>query len=194
MNRPKSSSKTSQPQAEPTLFQRARTMATNVRDVAAMAVALPGLMVAVRRGTEIMREEGAKEVMDSMFRHVGALLAEQSPKHREPECVDCGAYGHGWMAQDDVWEEGAGEDHHDFLCLICFQKRLGRPLVPADFKGVPLNLPVFCAIELGRAQVQERDPDLEHCFRLGSRRDLEDWSINGSLDSDESWPTQASAD
>ena len=53
-------------------------------------------------------------------------------------CQDCGDLTHdGFMVHDEVWDaSGAGDG---YICLDCLESRLGRPLVAADFKDVPLN-------------------------------------------------------
>jgi len=192
MSRPNPSNNTAP--SEPTFLDRARKMITNVADIGALAVALPGFMVVVRRGTEMAKDPHFKEAVTSMVQQATAVIGANDHQVRDPECADCGAYGRGWVVKDEVWEEGAGDDAADFLCMICFQKRLGRQLEPADFKGVPLNLPVFCALELGRSEAQDRFADFDRCYRQGARRDLEDWTINGAQESDEAWPANAASD
>ena len=57
-------------------------------------------------------------------------------------CVDCGmdtlAAGETFMANNDLWATaGAGRE---FLCVECFELRLGRHLTPGDFRPeVPIN-------------------------------------------------------
>jgi hypothetical protein len=47
----------------------------------------------------------------------------------------------GYMLNDDLWNELIGNEKGDgLLCIICAQLRLGRKLVPSDFKPVQLNL------------------------------------------------------
>ena len=44
------------------------------------------------------------------------------------------------MVHDVVWSE-AGADAVRYLCVGCLEHRLGRALVPADFRPLPVNVP-----------------------------------------------------
>ena len=52
------------------------------------------------------------------------------------ECFSCGvdtfALGEDFYVQDELWRTYGVEG---MLCILCFEKRLGRPLVPDDFQG-----------------------------------------------------------
>ncbi|MFA6234975.1 MAG: hypothetical protein WC824_12455 [Bacteroidota bacterium] len=52
-------------------------------------------------------------------------------------CPDCGqSFPNPFMVQDSLWEEyGIGKG---VLCFQCFEKRLGRKLVPSDLKPCPI--------------------------------------------------------
>ena len=76
-------------------------------------------------------------------------------------CADCGqatigtrtAPGEWYMVHDELWAQAGMEPCGGWLCIGCLERRLGRRLVPADFKAVPVN-----------------DPDLMmHSDRLASR-------------------------
>jgi hypothetical protein len=67
-------------------------------------------------------------------------------------CADCGVDTdrideYSYMVQDRVWAAslrrhrryGGVGSTYDLLCVGCLEKRLGRELVPADFKLVPLT-------------------------------------------------------
>lgn len=53
------------------------------------------------------------------------------------ECFSCGvdtfALGEDFYVEDDLWRQYGVEG---MLCIGCFEKRLGREMVRADFKGV----------------------------------------------------------
>jgi hypothetical protein len=53
-------------------------------------------------------------------------------------CEDCeGRIYDDYMVVDRLWRAyGVGRGH---LCLDCFQRRLGRPLLPVDFTTARIN-------------------------------------------------------
>jgi len=63
-------------------------------------------------------------------------------------CTDCGVdtvplylpdRSEFYMVHNALWDaHGCGEG---YLCVGCFEARLGRTLAPADFSDVPLNDP-----------------------------------------------------
>lgn len=54
--------------------------------------------------------------------------------------MDCGENPHlGWMATRTVWAEVFENYKAGFICPACFEKRLGRKLVPNDIDPVPLS-------------------------------------------------------
>lgn len=54
-------------------------------------------------------------------------------------CDDCGGgHGESYMLHDAVWLSVAPDDA--LLCIVCFEKRLGRRLVRADFTHDKCNL------------------------------------------------------
>lgn len=67
-------------------------------------------------------------------------------------CLDCGVdvapepsqgRWQWYMVRDAVWS-AAGTGHLDgYLCVLCLEARLGRPLTGADFSDLPLNRPGF---------------------------------------------------
>jgi len=60
------------------------------------------------------------------------------------QCCDCHQYPTGFMVHDKLWKETMGHEAKGYICLACFQKKLGRPLEAEDFKTeVPLNQPIF---------------------------------------------------
>jgi hypothetical protein len=57
-------------------------------------------------------------------------------------CHICASpFGMNYFVLDKVWAQ-AGLDR-GFVCLTCLERRLGRPLVRADFKDVPANIEVL---------------------------------------------------
>lgn len=77
-------------------------------------------------------------------------------------CRDCGGKNDPYMVQDDLWKKVAGdgvgskfirdkdlnimkkvEGTGNFMCLQCFEKRLGRDLTVNDFTGAPINFEAF---------------------------------------------------
>ena len=57
-------------------------------------------------------------------------------------CLDCSAdtceTDEYYMIHDHVWTAVAGKDD-GMLCIGCLETRLGRTLIPADFKDAPVN-------------------------------------------------------
>lgn len=63
-------------------------------------------------------------------------------------CCQCGRPNHPYMVTDRLWKRIVKAGEH-FLCLLCFEARLGRSLVEKDFTPYPINLGIFgfhCAI------------------------------------------------
>ena len=57
------------------------------------------------------------------------------------------------MVHDELWAQAGMDKLGGCLCVGCLERRIGRRLVPADFKAVPAN-----------------DPDrMMHSDRLASR-------------------------
>lgn len=58
------------------------------------------------------------------------------------DCFSCGvdtfALGEDFYVQDDLWRTYGVEG---VLCILCLEKRLGRPLEPADFKSPGIDRP-----------------------------------------------------
>jgi len=55
-----------------------------------------------------------------------------------------------YMVHDEVWQEATEpEERRGLLHLDCLERRLGRQLTKADFKGVPANSAIFWAMERG---------------------------------------------
>jgi hypothetical protein len=65
-------------------------------------------------------------------------------------CADCGIEllpatppgvrdWHRYMVHNRVWAEAGMTPLGGWLCIPCFEDRLGRPLTPADLADVPLN-------------------------------------------------------
>jgi hypothetical protein len=51
------------------------------------------------------------------------------------DTIDLGEY---YMLRDEIWLQVAGP-LEGMLCIGCFEERLGRALVMADFSDVPIN-------------------------------------------------------
>lgn len=83
-------------------------------------------------------------------------------------CIECDAYGHGWMCKDEVWKAIADDcplhpDTQGFiLCLECAQKHLGRLFTYDDFTHVPLNYPLFFGYKIGRDEAEDEDVAFEN--------------------------------
>jgi hypothetical protein len=65
---------------------------------------------------------------------------------KEFECMGCNVntddIGEYYMVQDALWAQAASDfslDGRGMLCIGCVENAIGRTLVPADFKRVPLN-------------------------------------------------------
>ena len=60
---------------------------------------------------------------------------------RDYSCRDCRAERYRmFMVHDHVWNGEAGLPSFDcLLCMPCLERRIGRPLVSADFTVAPLN-------------------------------------------------------
>lgn len=69
-------------------------------------------------------------------------------------CKACDRCGFGYMLTNDLWKQVADEEE-DLLCLQCVQARLDRPLRREDFTDVPLNEPIFAAMEIGASKPRE---------------------------------------
>lgn len=74
---------------------------------------------------------------------VGRAQAEEFRAHLHRLCLDCDLdtweAGEFYIVSDDIWA-GAGA-RRAFLCIACWEARLGRRLIPVDFTDSPLNLP-----------------------------------------------------
>jgi len=69
-------------------------------------------------------------------------------ERRYAHCLDCRvdtlATRDWYMVHDELWREVI--THKDpptnrFLCVACFERRLGRELKPSDFMDAPVNVP-----------------------------------------------------
>lgn len=73
-------------------------------------------------------------------------------------CHDCGVdtsfatgIGHYYTLRNDVWQQAThGDARVCFLCLDCLQRRLGRPLIEADFLATPPEILARFAGEAGK--------------------------------------------
>lgn len=72
----------------------------------------------------------------SDFLHIIAEVVALFPNPRE--CVLCGDDHDCYMVTDELWEKH-GPKHHYHICIGCFEERLGRKLVPADFTDCGIN-------------------------------------------------------
>lgn len=52
-------------------------------------------------------------------------------------CLDCGGVDDGYMVKDKLWKQICMKER--FLCLDCFEKRLGRPITLNDITPCLLN-------------------------------------------------------
>lgn len=83
-------------------------------------------------------------------------------------CIECDAYGHGWMCKDEVWAVIAKDwplppdTEGFFLCLECAQKHLGRLFTYDDFTHVPLNYPLFFGYKMRSDEAEDEDVAFEN--------------------------------
>ena len=104
-----------------------------------------GDMVFFKNGTSMIMTQGGSFASDfpniKMIRREGKVF--YSDTNKEHICKDCGLYipeteKSTYMVTHDLWRELGLSD--EFLCLDCFEKRLGRPLRTSDFLlNVPCN-------------------------------------------------------
>jgi len=67
-------------------------------------------------------------------------------------CGDCMAENPKvFVVQDDLWCWHIPGPN--LLCLLCAEKRLGRPFTPGDFKPIPANAWVFETFSAGTQRV-----------------------------------------
>lgn len=55
------------------------------------------------------------------------------------DCNQCKGYCPGYMLKTPIWNQ-ARQGQYDFLCLICVEKNIGRPVRYEDFTDAPINL------------------------------------------------------
>jgi hypothetical protein len=62
------------------------------------------------------------------------LLVEYETEARF-HCVDCGEHKDGeyYMVTDELWAASGIAPHGGMLCLLCLERRIGRPLAGEDF-------------------------------------------------------------
>jgi hypothetical protein len=77
-------------------------------------------------------------------------LRHNDPVARRFACTDCGRFGLGFMLLDRIWDLAA-RSRSILLCIRCVEVRLGRRLEIADFADVPVNLPLFHLLGIGRS-------------------------------------------
>jgi hypothetical protein len=58
-------------------------------------------------------------------------------KYHCQECKDPNVWAMGFMVIDSLWKQVC--PNNGMICLICFEKLLGRQLIIDEFKDVPLN-------------------------------------------------------
>ena len=96
-----------------------------------------------------------------MARFIGWLEYTFLPDPPGFVCYDCEEYGHGWMVENEVWEQickSEGwhpENPYVIYCCECAEKRLGRKLTIEDFPtDVRINRPLRFGHELGIRQAE----------------------------------------
>lgn len=99
--------------------------------------------------------------------HVGALVVERDASaqihdcstatEEDFRCLDCGQLADDFWVEDALWWGAVPENvermrdgQHTFVCLACFERRIGRRLAAADFPRCPANAAVLMVFE--RAQ------------------------------------------
>ena len=65
------------------------------------------------------------------------MMARQRPS----KCCGCGSSWDFYVVKKKVWLV-AMPDHRGLLCLMCLQRRLGRPLNLNDFTKDAINNPI----------------------------------------------------
>lgn len=89
------------------------------------------------------------DLLKEFAEQIDPLIRKFLKSAQYPACAGCGKYGHGYMLDDEVWKAAAREGER-FLCLECIERRLERPLHPADFPpDLPINEPLFAAFKIG---------------------------------------------
>jgi hypothetical protein len=103
---------------------------------------------------------GTKSQYDFMSKVYDQYEADPHVRLKDPkiDCHVCGAYGHGYMLQDDIWAQVApgeggdsclgepeGDPRRGVLCLLCVEDKLGRTIRRSDFMDVAVNTPVVIA-------------------------------------------------
>jgi hypothetical protein len=59
------------------------------------------------------------------------------------KCCHCGGNNHPYMVKDDLWLRIAKNKKNRFICLICFEQKMGRSLHLSDFTQAPINYGCF---------------------------------------------------
>jgi len=73
-------------------------------------------------------------------------------EYQKSLCEDCGLdvtpqtdWGgkdwHYYMVHDALWESAGMKPDGGYLCVLCLEDRLGRPLTGNDFTAYPINEP-----------------------------------------------------
>jgi hypothetical protein len=74
-------------------------------------------------------------------RSLAAIRSFDRRTTRSFRCLDCQRYTfdeYYYMLLDEVWLS-ANPKRGGMLCIICVERRLGRSLMPEDFKDLPIN-------------------------------------------------------
>lgn len=77
-------------------------------------------------------------------------------KQKYRMCSVCDAYPDPYMVKPEVWAH-AGFPRDVLVCLSCFEKAFGRPLVLQDFTEAPINIPIFLGFRMGMIYASHQD-------------------------------------
>jgi hypothetical protein len=84
----------------------------------------------------------ARELADELGELVYDSSEDEEEERQRLLCLDCGEntieIGEFYMVKDDVWAQVCEPDG-GMLCIGCLEERLGRRLVPDDFKDCQLH-------------------------------------------------------
>jgi hypothetical protein len=106
-----------------------------------------GTSVSMMGGRAIAQQPKRKIILRKLSMTPRAIKERKSKARakKHSKCLDCEQpttfVKEGWeyyAVHDAIWFE-ANPKTEGMLCIGCLERRLGRVLVPADFKDVPIN-------------------------------------------------------
>lgn len=91
-----------------------------------------------------LRGERADTLM--VLPHDAAVLDCATASGDDFACIDCNASTDDFWVEDALWHgavpenaERIGEGKHTYMCIACFERRIGRQLRADDFPKCPAN-------------------------------------------------------